>query len=163
MATATAPARPLAGVTVRGRWLHPGAWWLWAIGLATAASRTTNPVLLLLILAVAGTVVAARRPQAPWSRSFGVFLRIGLIIIAVRVVFQVLLGLPQGNTVLVTLPSVDLPGWMAGVRLGGMVTWSRSSTPSTTGCDLRPCWPASGGILAGLPIPAAQGDARGAL
>lgn len=123
MATATAPARPLAGVTVRGRWLHPGAWWLWAIGLATAASRTTNPVLLLLILAVAGTVVAARRPQAPWSRSFGVFLRIGLIIIAVRVVFQVLLGLPQGNTVLVTLPSVDLPGWMAGVRLGGMVTW----------------------------------------
>ena len=26
--------------------LHPGAWWLWALGLAAAASRTTNPVLL---------------------------------------------------------------------------------------------------------------------
>ena len=28
------------------RALHPGAWWLWALGLATAASRTTNPLLL---------------------------------------------------------------------------------------------------------------------
>ncbi|MFI0431982.1 MAG: energy-coupling factor transporter transmembrane component T [Candidatus Nanopelagicales bacterium] len=123
MATTTALARPLSGVSVQGRWLHPGAWWLWAIGLATAASRTTNPVLLGLILAVAGTVVAARRPEAPWSRSFSVFLRIGLIVIAVRVVFQVLLGLPQGNSVLFTLPSVALPEWLAGVRIGGVVTW----------------------------------------
>ena len=43
------------------RHLHPGAWWLWAIGLAAAASRTQNPVPLLLILVVAGLVVAARR------------------------------------------------------------------------------------------------------
>ena len=36
------------------RWTHPGAWWVWALGLATAASRTTNPLLLGLIVAVAG-------------------------------------------------------------------------------------------------------------
>ena len=40
--------------------LHPGAWWLWALGLATAASRTTNPLLLGLILAVVAYVVACR-------------------------------------------------------------------------------------------------------
>ena len=34
--------------------LHPGAWWLWALGLATAASRTTNPLLLGLILVLLG-------------------------------------------------------------------------------------------------------------
>lgn len=107
---------------MRGRWLHPAAWWLWAIGLATAASRTTNPVLLGLIIAVAATVVAARRPDTPWSRSFTVFLRLGLVIVAIRVVFQVLLGAPQGNTVLVTLPSLDLPDWLAGVRIGGSLT-----------------------------------------
>lgn len=104
------------------RMLHPGAWWLWATGLAIAASRTNNPLLLLLIIAVAGFVVAARRPTAPWSRSFGVFLRIGLIVIAIRVVFQVIVAAPIGVTVLVTLPSVTLPDVLAGVRLGGPVT-----------------------------------------
>lgn len=106
----------------QNRWLHPAAWWLWALGLATAASRTTNPALLLLILAVAGLVVAARRPEAPWSRSFVVFLKIGVVVIAVRMVFQVLIGAPTGTTVLFTLPSVDLPSWLAGLRLGGAVT-----------------------------------------
>ena len=106
----------------RNRWLHPAAWWVWALGLATAASRTTNPALLLLILAVAGLVVAARRPDAPWSRSFVVFLKIGAVVIAVRMVFQVLIGAPTGTTVLFTLPSVGLPTWLAGLRLGGPVT-----------------------------------------
>lgn len=106
----------------RPRWLHPVAWWLWALGLATAASRTTDPILLALIVAVAATVVAARRPQAPWARSFVVFLQLGAIIIAIRVAFQVLLGSPQGTTVLVTLPSVTLPEWVAGLRLGGAIT-----------------------------------------
>lgn len=102
--------------------LHPGAWWLWAAGLALAASRTTNPVLLLLIIAVAGFVVSARRSSAPWSRSFGVFLKLGLIVVAVRVAFQVVVSAPIGTTVLVTLPSVTLPEAMAGVRLGGAIT-----------------------------------------
>ena len=50
--------------------LHPGAWWLWALGLATAASRRRNPRLLALVVAVAGYVVAARRTRAPWARAF---------------------------------------------------------------------------------------------
>ncbi len=113
---------PRMVATTRGRWLHPVAWWVWALGLATAASRTTNPVILVLIIVVAGTVVAARQPEAPWSRAFSVFLRLGLFIVAIRVVFQVVFGLPQGTTVLFTLPSVDLPGWLAGIRLGGSFT-----------------------------------------
>lgn len=102
--------------------LHPGAWWLWAIGLATVASRTRNPLLLLLVLAVAGYVVSARRSHAPWARAFVVFLKLGLIVIAIRTLAQVLLGTPLPGTVLVTLPEVPLPDWMAGVRLGGEIT-----------------------------------------
>ncbi len=105
------------------RYLHPGAWWLWALGLAAAASRTTNPLLLGLILAVAALVVAARKPDAPWSRSFSVFLKLGLLVIAIRVVFQVILGNPIGSTVLITLPVVPLPDWMAALRLGGQITF----------------------------------------
>ena len=104
------------------RWTHPGAWWVWALGLATAASRTTNPLLLALIVAVAGWVVSRRRPDAPWSRSYAVFLRLGLVVIAIRVAFTVLLGAGIGEHVLVTLPEIPLPDWMAGVSIGGPVT-----------------------------------------
>ena len=104
------------------RWLHPGAWWAWALALAVAASRTTNPLLLALIVAVAATVVAARRPEAPWARSFGFFLRLGLVVIALRVLVQVLFATQIGTTVLLDAPGLDLPSWMAGVRIGGQVT-----------------------------------------
>ena len=104
------------------RWTHPGAWWVWALGLATAASRTTNPLVLALIVAVAGWVVSRRRPDAPWSRSYAVFLRLGVLVIAIRVAFTVLLGTGIGDHVLVTLPEIPLPDWMAGVSIGGPVT-----------------------------------------
>ncbi|WP_406198109.1 CbiQ family ECF transporter T component [Kitasatospora sp. NBC_01560] len=105
------------------RQLHPGAWWLWALGLGAAATRTTNPLLLLLLVAVAGYVVAARRGDAPWSRSYGAFLRLGLLVLGIRLVFAVLLGSPvPGTHVLFTLPEVPLPAWAQGVRIGGRVT-----------------------------------------
>ncbi|MET9402189.1 CbiQ family ECF transporter T component [Kitasatospora sp. NPDC002965] len=105
------------------RQLHPGAWWLWALGLGAAATRTTNPLLLLLLAAVAGYVVAARRTDAPWSRSYGTFLRLGLLVLGIRLVFAVLLGSPvPGTHVLFTLPEVPLPAWAQGVRIGGRVT-----------------------------------------
>lgn len=105
------------------RALHPGAWWLWALGMAVAASRTRNPVLLVLILAVTGFVVAARRSDAPWAHSYGAFLKLGLMVIAIRVVLQALLSTrSQGNTVLFTLPQIPLPDWANGVKLGGEVT-----------------------------------------
>ncbi|MGH3309708.1 MAG: CbiQ family ECF transporter T component [Streptomyces sp.] len=107
----------------RGLTLHPGAWWLWALGLATAASRTTNPLLLVLLAAVAGYVVAARRTDAPWARSYGAFLKLGLAVLAIRLVFAFFLGSPiPGSTVVVTLPEVPLPDWAQGVRIGGRVT-----------------------------------------
>jgi len=105
------------------RALHPGAWWLWALGLAAAASRTTNPVVLLLVLAVSGLVVAARRSDAPWGSSYAAFLKLSLVVIAVRVVLQaVLSSSAQGVTVLFTLPEVPLPEMFAGLKLGGVVT-----------------------------------------
>lgn len=111
------------GATVGApRWLHPGAWWIWALGLGAAATRTTNPLLLGLIVAVATLVVSARRPQAQWAGAFGVFVRIALVVIVIRVVFAMLFGVRIGATELFALPTVGLPEWMAGVTLGGPVT-----------------------------------------
>ncbi|MEH0422866.1 energy-coupling factor transporter transmembrane component T [Streptomyces sp. B21-083] len=103
--------------------LHPGAWWVWSLGLGTAATRTTNPLLLGLLVVVAGYVVAARRTDAPWARSYTAFVKLGLAVLVIRLVFAVVLGSPiPGSHVLLTLPELPLPHWAQGVRVGGRVT-----------------------------------------
>jgi energy-coupling factor transport system permease protein len=100
------------------------AWWVWALGLATAVSRTTNPLLLLLVLGVLALVVANRRSDAPWARAFKYYLYLALIVIGVRVVFRAVFGgdVDVRMHVLFRLPHVPLPSWAAGVQLGGPVT-----------------------------------------
>ena len=115
-------ARPASLVHQLPRSLHPGAWWLWALGLATAASRTTNPLLLLLIVAVASLVVAARRPDAVWALGFRFYLYLGGVIVVMRVVFRVLFGSGTGGHILVHLPQIPLPHWAAGISLLGPVS-----------------------------------------
>jgi energy-coupling factor transport system permease protein len=101
---------------------HSGAWWLWALSLAAVASRTTNPLLLGLVIAVAGYVTVSCRQNTPWAASYGMFVRFGLIVLGIRVLFHLLLGGVTGPTVLFTLPRVDLPSWAQGIRLGGPVS-----------------------------------------
>ncbi|MFS8201616.1 energy-coupling factor transporter transmembrane component T [Streptomyces sp. CWNU-52B] len=103
--------------------VHPGAWWIWALGLGTAASRTTNPLLLALLVGVSGYVVAARRTEAPWARSYGAFVKLALVVLGIRLAFAVVLGSPiPGTHILVTLPELPLPDWAEGIRVGGRVT-----------------------------------------
>ena len=104
------------------RWLHPGAWWLWSLCLAAAASQTTNPLLLALLICAAVIVVAARKPDAPWGKSFEFLLFLGAMIITIRVLFQIVFGAGLGTTVLIELPGLSFPTWMSGLRLGGSVT-----------------------------------------
>nr|WP_261400595.1 energy-coupling factor transporter transmembrane component T [Streptomyces salinarius] len=103
--------------------MHPGAWWLWALALGTAATRTTNPLLLALLVTVSAYVVITRRPHAPWSRSYGAFVKLALAVLLIRLLFTTLLGSPiPGTHTLLTLPEIPLPDWAQGVRLGGRVT-----------------------------------------
>ena len=106
------------------RTLHPVAWWLWAIGLVVAVSRTSNPVLLALVLAVLALVIAIRRTDAPWARAFKYYLIMALVVIAIRVVFRSIFatGVPATDHILFTLPRIPTPHWYAGVQLGGPVS-----------------------------------------
>ncbi len=101
--------------------MHPGAWWAWSLALATAATRTTNPIVLLLLVAVAGFTVSARRSPHS-SRSFALFVRLGLVVLVVRVVFDIVFGAQPTGDVLLRVPTVPLPGWAAGLHLGGNIT-----------------------------------------
>ena len=65
------------------------------------------------------------RQGRPFARYCGALFSFGhgLVVIAIRVVFQVFFGATVGgSTVLFRLPSVELPEWAAGVRIGGAVT-----------------------------------------
>lgn len=118
----SSPRRPTPSSARLPRPLHPGAWWVWAIGLAVAASRTTNPLVLVLLLAVVAHVVAARRSDAPWARGLRAYYMIGLVVIGIRVLFRMVLDGQHGDTILFHLPEIPLPEAAAGIRLGGAVT-----------------------------------------
>lgn len=104
--------------------LHPVAWWLWAFGLAAAASFTTNPFVLVLLCAVACLVVAVRRSDHPWARSFRLYLWLAGVVVVVRVLFRVVFGGLVGpvDHVWLDLPVVPLPDWVSGITLLGPVT-----------------------------------------
>lgn len=102
-----------------GRWLHPVAWWAWALGVVVAATTTTNPLLLIGLMISTGLVVEFRKPSAPWARSFGFFVKIAALVVAIRVLAQILIGAPGGTITVVDFPGATLPDWLAGVRLGG--------------------------------------------
>ena len=95
---------------------------MWALELAVAASRTTNPLLLALLLAAAGLVVAARRGDAPWALAFRMYLLLAAVIVAMRVGFRILVGGGAGDHILIILPELPLPEAAAGIRLLGPVT-----------------------------------------
>ena len=118
------PTRALDGLRSARlpRDLHPVAWWVWALGLAAAASYTLNPLVLATLVAVAATGVALRRSDQPWARSFRLYVWLGVLIIVIRVVFRIVFGGGDGPTILVTLPEVPLPDWAAGIRLLGPVS-----------------------------------------
>ena len=104
------------------RELHPVAWWTWALGLAAAASLTTNPLLLAMILGVVTLTVLVRRSTQPWSRSFRIYVWLGVAVVAIRVLFRVLVGGGYPGTVVLDLPRVPLPDWVLGLTLLGPVT-----------------------------------------
>lgn len=102
--------------------VHPWAWWGWALGVAGAVSLTTNPLLALLVGLAVTAVIVLRRSRDPWARSVAFYFILAGFVLGMRLLFQIVLGIPQGDTVLFTLPQIPLPEWAAGVRIGGPVT-----------------------------------------
>lgn len=114
-------ARPLRAASV-ARALHPGAWWAWAICVAAAVSQITNPLLLALAMAAVVFVVLSRRTDAPWARAFRWYFYLGVFVIATRVVLYVLVGAKTGDTVVIQLPTINMPSWAAGIQLLGPIS-----------------------------------------
>ncbi|WP_327332765.1 energy-coupling factor transporter transmembrane component T [Streptomyces anulatus] len=131
-------ARPDTGGRRLPRTLHPVAWWIWALALATAVSRTNNPLLLFLVLAVLGYVITLRRTDAPWARGFTYYLYLALTVVAIRVVFRAVFatGISPHDHYLFSLPRIPTPDWYAGIQLGGPVSLEALLSAATDGLRL---------------------------
>ncbi|MEU9931022.1 energy-coupling factor transporter transmembrane component T [Streptomyces anulatus] len=131
-------ARPDTGGRRLPRTLHPVAWWIWALALATAVSRTNNPLLLFLVLAVLGHVITLRRTEAPWARGFKYYLCLALTVVAIRVIFRAVFatGITPHDHYLFSLPRIPTPDWYAGIRLGGPVSLEALLSAATDGLRL---------------------------
>lgn len=101
------------------------SWWLWSIFLATAAIRTQNIFFGLLLIILFAVVVKKRQSDLIWGDPFKLTLQLAIIATLIRIFFGVLIGTPLPGQVLFSLPQLELPAWLTGIRIGGDVTQER--------------------------------------
>lgn len=118
------------------RALHPMAWWVWALGLALATTRTDDPWSVGLIVVAAVAVVFACRDTSPWAKAFPAYLVLGVFIVMIRVLFHVLVGIKTGQSPILDLPRIPLPQWAGGIQLLGPVSGAGLLSAAFTGLQL---------------------------
>jgi len=105
--------------------LHPLTWWIWSLLIVGAVIATNSAWAAGFAIAVAAISVHQFAEDAPWAKSFWFSLRLGAIILLIRTIVGVLIGVPIPGTKLFTVPILPLPSWIAGIRIGGVVTQER--------------------------------------
>jgi energy-coupling factor transporter transmembrane protein EcfT len=112
---------------------HPLTWWIFSAAVAFAIARVNSPVFAIAAVGVMSVIVFTQRDDAPWGRSFNATLKVSVWIIAIRAIIGVLIGVPIPGTTLFTIPTVPLPSWMPGIRIGGTVTLERLNSSLSEG------------------------------
>ena len=105
--------------------MHSISWWLWSIFLATTAARSQSSLFGLLLIVLFAIVVSRNKNNQIWGNPFKLTLQLALVATLIRVFFAILIGTPLPGQVLITLPQLELPAWLAGIRVGGDVTKAR--------------------------------------
>lgn len=112
---------------------HPLTWWIFSGAVAVAIARANSPVFAIAAVGVMAVIVFSQRDDAPWGRSFNATLKLSLWIISIRALIGVLIGVPIPGTTLFTIPTLPLPAWMPGIRIGGAVTLERLNSSISEG------------------------------
>ncbi len=102
---------------VRG--LHSAAWAAWLVSAMVVVLLTSNPLYHATIALCAVVVYGRVRP--PRSGALDALLAIGWVFALISIPLNLVTG-SAGVTELFLLPSLDLPGWLGSVMLGGPVT-----------------------------------------
>lgn len=115
---------------------HPLVWPIWLLGGTLTVG--SNPLHNLLLLLGAALVTLVCQDDSPVGRAFGFFVRIGLIVIGLRLLLSmVAVGqFTYGATPLGRLPLLGLPWWLGGLALGGPFTLEMLAMGVTGGIRL---------------------------
>lgn len=90
--------------------------------------RFENTWLTLGVIALVSLIVHLHKSDGPWADSYKWALKLAAAVIIFRVFIGVVIGVPVPGQTLFTLPIIPMPDWMAGITLGGAVTWERVSS-----------------------------------
>jgi energy-coupling factor transporter transmembrane protein EcfT len=107
---------------------HPLTFWALFSCLAVGVVAAGSATLALSAVGGAALIVKFYKQDGPWSASFRWSLIAGLVLISIRALTGILIGVPRIGEVLFTLPRINLPSWLPGIRIGGPVTWERLSS-----------------------------------
>ena len=107
--------------------------WGFFIALAAAVIATGSVFVALGAVGIAALLVYLRREDGPWGSSFKWSLIAGLYLMVIRLIAGILIGVPRPGTTLFTVPRIELPSWLPGIRIGGAVTWERLSSSLSEG------------------------------
>lgn len=146
-----APAPAQGGDLSEGRTFHPAAWLAWFAVSLYVVNSASNPFGLAVVMCALAVVAAAFAGRRSGPGGFGLFLRLGLIFIAVRVVLFALTG-HTGETTLLTLPEARLPAWLGGLALGGPVTAEVLASSVAEGLKMAAFLAAFGALLSAVDV-----------
>lgn len=105
--------------------MNSATWWIWAMALAIAALRGGENLIVILTILIYIFVVAKRGTDTLWGRSFKFAVQLAIAALIIRLIFAVLIGTYLPGNVVFSLPQLQLPDLLAGVRVGGEVTEQR--------------------------------------
>lgn len=106
---------------------HPLTFWAIFTALASAVVVSGSTLSAVIALGGAALIVQRYKGDGPWRNSFKWSLLAGLYLLAIRAIAGIVIGVPRLGDTLFTLPRLQLPSWMPGIRIGGPVTWERLS------------------------------------
>jgi energy-coupling factor transport system permease protein len=102
--------------------LHPLAWWVWALGVAVATTRSPGLASTAMLIAALVLVVSLCRGDSPYARAFRGYLLLAGAVVMIRTIFHILVGIKGGGSVVLPLPRIPLPSWAGGIELLGPVS-----------------------------------------
>ena len=108
--------------------LHPLTFWGLFTALVIGVVASDNIYYAIGAVGVAALIVRVRPAEGPWHASFKWALIAGVILICIRAITGIVIGVPRIGTTLFSLPRINLPSWLPGIRIGGDVTWERLSS-----------------------------------
>lgn len=108
--------------------LHPFTMWIVMLTMVATTIIVDNVAFSLGVMGGALLLVLIRSDGSPWNKTFWFSLKFATALLLFRLAIGVLIGVPIPGSVLFTIPRIQLPSWMPGIRIGGAVTVERLSS-----------------------------------